>query len=233
MVEAASQRNDRPVMLLGGRYTNMTDWSHWYPGPVPPAPRQLRVDAARNRELLLAAAEEEFAEHGVAASVADIARRAGVAKGTVFRHFATKEELISAIVSGHLTTLTAAARRLADATDPGAALLEFLTVAADQRRQHDLTFLQPISDRDAGVTAVRDELYACIDVLVGRARAAAAIRSDITTADVFLMMCAPIHVVENLSNPDPDLWRRYLAIIFDGLRPDGASPLPQPAPTLP
>ncbi len=47
------------------------------------------------------------------------------------------------------------------------------------------------------------------------------------------MMCAPIHVVENLSNPDPDLWRRYLAIIFDGLRPDGASPLPQPAPTLP
>lgn len=211
---------------------NVTDRSPWYPGTVTPPTRPLRVDAARNRELLLAAAEEEFAERGIAASIADIARRAGVAKGTVFRHFATKEDLIVAIVSGHLTTLTAAARRLSDAADPGAALLEFLTVAADQRRQHDLTFLQSVSERDTNVTAIRDELYSCLDLLVDRARAATAIRSDITTADVFLLMCAPVHVVENLSNPAPDLWQRYLAIIFDGLRPEGANPLPQPAPIL-
>lgn len=194
--------------------------------------RPLRADAARNRESLLAAAEEEFAERGLAASIADIARRAGVAKGTVFRHFATKEDLIAAIVAEHIGSLTAVAQRLAGAADPGAALLEFLTVAADQRRQHDLTFLQPVSDNDPRVTQLNRDLHVSLGVLVDQARDAGAIRSDITEMDVFLLMCAPIHAVENLSAPAPLLWQRYLAIIFDGLRPEGANPLPQPAPTL-
>ncbi|OBF51024.1 TetR/AcrR family transcriptional regulator [Mycolicibacterium monacense] len=195
--------------------------------------RPLRADAARNRELLLAAAEQEFAERGLGASVADIARRAGIAKGTVFRHFATKEDLIASIVSAHIAKLAAVARGLADAVDPGAALLEFLTVAADQRQQRDLTFLQSASDDDPRVIEVRDELHAALETLVGRAREAGAIRSDITETDVFLLMCAPVHVVENIAAPAPLLWQRYLAIIFDGLRPEGAHPLPQPAPTLP
>lgn len=195
--------------------------------------RPLRADAARNRELLLAAAEQEFAERGLGASVADIARRAGIAKGTVFRHFATKEDLIASIVSAHIAKLAAVARGLADAVDPGAALLKFLTVAADQRQQRDLTFLQSASDDDPRVIEVRDELHAALETLVGRAREAGAIRSDITETDVFLLMCAPVHVVENIAGPAPLLWQRYLAIIFDGLRPEGAHPLPQPAPTLP
>lgn len=193
----------------------------------------LRADAARNRELLLAAAEEEFAERGPAASVADIARRAGVAKGTVFRHFASKEDLIAAIVCTHTAALTAAARRLADAPDPGAALLEFLTIAADQRQRHDLTFLQSASESDPRVTEVRKELQTALGTLVDRAHDAGALRPDVTMMDVFLLMCAPVHVVENLAAPAPLLWQRYLAIIFDGLRPEGAHPLPQPGPALP
>jgi AcrR family transcriptional regulator len=192
----------------------------------------LRADAARNRELLLAAAEDEFAERGISASVADIARRAGVAKGTVFRHFATKEDLIASIVGEHLGALTAVAQRLFDSRDAGAALLEFLTVAAHQRQQHDLTFLQSISEGDSRVTGIRDELYACIGSLVDKARESGAIRSDVTATDVILLMCAPVHVVENLPDPAPDSWQRYLAIIFDGLRPEGAHPLPQPPPFL-
>jgi AcrR family transcriptional regulator len=195
--------------------------------------RTLRADAARNRESLLTAAEDEFAERGLSASIADIARRAGVAKGTVFRHFATKEDLIAAIVAEHLAALTAVAHRLASSPDPGAALLEFLTVAADQRRQHDLTFLQSASDDDPRVTELRDELHTRLGLLVDRARDAGAIRSDITEMDVFLLMCAPIHAVENLPAPAPFLWQRYLAIIFDGFRPQGAHPLPQPAPDQP
>ncbi|MCF6388485.1 TetR/AcrR family transcriptional regulator [Mycobacterium sp. MBM] len=197
-----------------------------------PPDRTLRADAARNRELLLTAAEAEFAERGLSASIADIARRAGVAKGTVFRHFASKEELIAAIVAGHLATLNTVAERLESSKDPGAALLQFLTVAADQRQQHDLTFLQAVSDDDPTVTALRDELHTRLGTLVHRARAAGAIRDDITETDVFLMMCAPVHIVENLSTPTPMLWQRYLAIIFDGMRPQGAHPLPQPAPRL-
>ena len=195
--------------------------------------RPIRADAARNRASLLAAAEDEFAERGPSASVADIARRAGVAKGTVFRHFPTKEDLIASIVSGHIAVLAEAARRLADLPDAGAALLEFLTIAADQRQRHDLTFLQSASDGDPRVTEVRDALHANLETLVDRARTSGAIRSDVTEADVFLMMCAPIHIVENLTAPAPLLWQRYLAIIFDGLRPDGAHPLPQPPPVVP
>lgn len=192
----------------------------------------VRADAARNRESLLAAAEQEFAERGLSASVADIARRAGVAKGTVFRHFATKEDLIASIVCAHIATLTKAARRLSDAADPGTALLEFLTIAADQRQQHDLTFLQSASESDPRVSEVRDELHSALGTLVGRAHQSGAIRSDVTETDVFLLMCAPVHVVENLAAPEPLLWKRYLAIIFDGLRPEGAHPLPHPAPEL-
>ncbi len=200
---------------------------------MPESVRPLRTDAARNRQLLLAAAEAEFAERGLSASVADIARRAGVAKGTVFRHFPTKEDLTVSIVTGHLATLTEAAERLAAAGDPQAGLLEFLTVAADQRRQHDIDFLLSASQSDERVAALRDQLYAGIDRLVDRARRAGGIRSDVTTTDVFLLMCAPVHIVENLADPGPDLWQRYLGIIFDGLRPQGATPLPQPAPSLP
>lgn len=200
--------------------------------PALPA-RPLRADAARNRELLLAAAEEEFAERGIDASIADIARRAGVAKGTVFRHFASKDELISAIVSGHFAALAAVARRLLDSADPGAALLEFLTVAAERLPPQELAFLQTVSEGDPTVVEHRNELHACIESLVDRAHESGAVRADITGTDVFLLICAPVHVVGFLSNPAPDLWRRYLAIIFDGLRPEGASPLPDPAPGWP
>jgi AcrR family transcriptional regulator len=200
---------------------------------VTPPARSLRADAARNRESLLAAAEEEFAERGLDASVADIARRAGVAKGTVFRHFATKEELIAAIVAEHMMALTAVARELLDSADPGAALLEFLTVAADQRQQRDLTFLTSASAGDSHVAQLYNQLHATVVALVDRARECGAVRPDVTGTDVFVLICAPVHAVGYLSDPPPDLWRRYLAIIFDGLRPEGAHPLPRPAPNWP
>jgi AcrR family transcriptional regulator len=197
-----------------------------------PAARPLRVDAARNRALLLEAAEAEFVDRGLEASVADIARRAGVAKGTVFRHFATKDDLIAAIVAEHLSALTEAATSRLTAVDTGDALFEFLGIAADARRQDDLVFLQTVSQEHSRVVEVRDELYAAVTALVDRAREAHAVRSDITGADVILLLCAPVHAVEFAPNPSDDLWRRYLTIVFDGLRPQGASPLPVPPPVL-
>src|SRR5690348_15176075 len=98
------------------------------PPQSPRPPRSPRADAARNREPLLAAATAEFAERGIDASVADIARRAGVGKGTVFNHFPTKDHLLTAIVVARLARLTESAEELLTGPDAGAALLGFLTL---------------------------------------------------------------------------------------------------------
>lgn len=192
--------------------------------------RPLRADAARNRALLLAAAADEFAERGLDASVADIAQRAGVGKGTVFRHFATKDDLIAAIVLDRINALDALGRRLLQAADPGAALLEFLTAAARQRQQRDLSFLQQAGALAPEVTEARARLFQTVQELLDRAREHGAVRPDVTGADIILLMCAPNHVTSYVPAAPPDLWRRYLAIIFDGLRPEGAHPLPHPPP---
>lgn len=192
--------------------------------------RPLRADAARNRAALLAAAADEFAERGMDASVADIARRAGVGKGTVFRHFPTKDDLIAAIVLDRVDELTTAGQRLLDAEDPGAALLEFMTVAAHQRQQRDLSFLHGAGDVDPAVATARERMYRTVHDLVDRARGHGALRADITGTDVILLMCAPNYVAGYAPGASPDLWRRYLGILFDGLRPQGAHPLPEPPP---
>ncbi|MET8001618.1 TetR/AcrR family transcriptional regulator [Nonomuraea glycinis] len=194
------------------------------------SPPRLRADAARNRQLLLAAAAEEFAERGLEASVADIARRAGVGKGTVFRHFPTKDDLIAAVVQERITPLIAAGERLLDAADAGAALLEFLAMAAQQQQQLDLSFLQGADRLAPDAAQTQERLFRVVHALVDRARDHDAVRPDVTGTDVILLMCAPNHVVTYLPDPPPDLWRRYLAIIFDGLRPQGARPLPHPPP---
>lgn len=192
--------------------------------------RPLRADAARNRRLLLAAAADEFAERGLDASVADIARRAGVVKGTVFHHFRSKDDLLAAIVLDRIDALLNLAERLAREDDKGAALLEFMTVAASQREEHDLSFLQEADDLNAEVAKARGRLYRAIDDLVDRAREHGAIRADVAGTDVILLLCAPNYIVSYLKDASPDLWRRYLAIIFDGLRPEGAHPLGEPPP---
>ncbi|HEX5117390.1 MAG TPA: helix-turn-helix domain-containing protein [Pseudonocardiaceae bacterium] len=195
------------------------------------SPRPLRADAARNRESLLVAAADEFAERGPDASVADIARRAGVGKGTVFRHFATKDDLIAAILLDRMNALNAFGERLVDAPDPAAGLWEFLVAAGEQRQQRDLSFLQDAGEPNAEVTAARTRMFRTIDTLVDRARQHGVVRADITGTDIVLLMCAPNYVTSYLPGASPDLWRRYLGIIFDGLRPDGAHPLPQPPPS--
>ncbi|MFD5826003.1 TetR/AcrR family transcriptional regulator [Lentzea sp. NPDC060358] len=188
----------------------------------------LRADAVRNRELLLAAAIEEFARQGVDAPISAIARRAGLGKGTVFRHFPTKDDLVAAIVLDRVARLTALAGDLLGARDAGAAVLEFLRYAARQRQQLDLSFLSGALGPEVAVA--QEHMTRAITALVDRARAEGALRPDVTGTDLMLLMCVPNDVVKNLPGAPPDLWERYLAILFDGLRPEGAHPLPHPPP---
>ncbi|WP_406318270.1 TetR/AcrR family transcriptional regulator [Streptosporangium sp. NBC_01639] len=201
---------------------------------MPPAspPHRLRADAARNRRSLLDAAREVFAEHGMEASVAEIAQRAGIGKGTVFRHFATKECLAAAIVSDRLDELAATGRTLLDATDPGAALLEFMTAGVELQAR-DRAFCQAATTsvrRDPAVRAASDRLSQAAESLTEQARRQGAVRDDITGQDVILLLGAACQAAAPLGDTAADLWRRYLYLIFDGMRPEGAHPLPRPAP---
>jgi len=194
--------------------------------------RPLRADAARNRRLLLDAAAGTFAEYGMEASIAQVAARAGVGKGTVFRHFASKEYLVAAILADHLDELAATGTALLDADDPTAALLEFMT-AGVERQSVDRSFCQATTGAVRGepqVRAASERLAKVAEALTDRARRQGAVRDDVTGHDVVLLISAAYQVTAPLQSADPALWQRYLALIFDGLRSEAAHPLPHPAP---
>ncbi|GLZ76851.1 TetR family transcriptional regulator [Actinorhabdospora filicis] len=191
--------------------------------------RNLRADAVRNREALIAAATAEFAARGAEASVAEIARRAGIGKGTVFRHFPTKDHLLAAVLMDRMESLHAEGERLLGAPDAGEALLEFMMFAGEQKQRLDLSLLVTASPEVLAVPEVagaQARMFAIFDALTDRARAAGAVRDDVTGTDVGLLMCAPGHLAAPFAEERPELWRRYMALIFDGLRPAGAHPLP-------
>lgn len=193
----------------------------------------MRTDAVRNREALLHAAGEHFAVDGYDASISDIATSAGVGKGTVFRHFPSKDHLIAAIVIERLDSIGELGEHLAREADPSTALAEFLAAALERQQRLDLSFLQhadPSVVNGPEVMVARKRMEAALGKLVRKAQRAGTIRKDITGTDVVLMMCAPMHITASLREEDPQLWRRYLAIILDGMRPAAASKLPVAAP---
>ncbi|MFI1019099.1 TetR family transcriptional regulator [Streptomyces sp. NPDC020965] len=192
-----------------------------------------RADAVRNRRLLMDAATAEFAENGMDVSITRIATRAGIGKGTVFRHFDTKEQLLAEIFSDRLEELVAAGGRLTESDDPAAALFEFMTIGTEIQAR-DRSFCQAaaaLSRSEAAVRASRERLADVAGTLVARAQGAGAIRADVTGLDIVLLLSAASQAVLSISEDAPGLWQRYLAMVFDGLRPQNAHPLPVPAPT--
>ncbi|ONI92756.1 hypothetical protein ALI22I_01995 [Saccharothrix sp. ALI-22-I] len=174
----------------------------------------MRADALRTRKRLLDAAAEMFAEHGAEVSVAEIAERAGIGKGTVFRHFATKEDLIAAIVGGLLDDLIAAAVARCGATDPTAALREFMTYGVDRLADNQaLCDVASGSVRHPDVQAGVARLGEAAQALVDRA----CVRADVTGRDVVLLMTGVYQAAAPLRDVEPELWRRYLGLLFVGL----------------
>src|SRR5579859_6404710 len=139
---------------------------------LPPAEagRPLRADAVRNRENVLRAARDAFAESGYGVPLDEIAARAGVGPGTVYRHFPTKEALFEAVVTARVQDLVADARARADAADPGDAFFGFLArIAAESAAKRDLP------DAISITGSLREDLLAALDVLLGRAQRADAV----------------------------------------------------------
>lgn len=191
-----------------------------------------RADAVRNRQSLLSAAADAFAEQGTEVSIAEIAQRAGIGKGTVFRHFATKDDLLAVIMDDMIGHLVDAGLSLLAADDPAGALFEFMAAGVELFAR-DRAFCEVVtrpSLRNGGVGAGVDRLCEVAERLTGRARNAGVVRSDITGTDVVLLLGGIHQAAAPLLAVAPALWRRYLALVFDGVRADPARPLPGPPP---
>jgi AcrR family transcriptional regulator len=183
-------------------------------------PRRLRSDAARNRARVLEVAYEAFAAEGLSVPIDEIARRAGVGAGTVYRHFPTKESLFQAIVANRIEQLVEHARTLAAERDPGEALFAFLATlvaegAADQGLVEALAGVG-FDLADAAPDA-EDRFMAALAGLLDRAQEAGAVRSDVDLRDLKTLLVG--YQAMQRYNRDPDATRRLLAIVRDGLEP--------------
>lgn len=189
-----------------------------------------RQDARRNRESVTAAARALLSRDGTEVSVADIAARAGVGKGTVFRHYASKEALIAEIVGEVLEGLLARGRQIAGTESPAEALRQFLTEAvalqADNRAFCEV--VAGASRDDARTRHLIDRLNRLVDDLTKGAVGCGAVRPDLTGRDVSLLLSGIYQTAAPLAASEPALWQRYLVLILDGLLPREATPLPHP-----
>ena len=186
----------------------------------------------RNRALLIDAATAAFAERGVDVSMGEIAQRAGVAKGTVFRHFATKEDLLAAITLRLLDQQISTANRLLDADDAGEALREFMTAGVEALAA-DRAFCEVVgrpSLQSSEVRAAIHRLADTVEILTARAREQGAIRADITGTDIVLLLGGIHQTAVPVLEAHPQAWRRYLDLAFDGLVATNARTLPHPLP---
>jgi AcrR family transcriptional regulator len=179
------------------------------------AERPLRADAARNRAKVLRVAYETFAAEGLAVPVDEIARRAGVGAGTVYRHFPTKEALFQAIVADRMGRLLEKARGLMNA-DPGRALFEFLHVMVTETAA-DLGLADAMAGTglDLG-TALPDgerELRAVLAELLDRAQRAGTARSDVDAGDIKTLLVG-LQAMQRYRGGDAE---RVLRVVRDGL----------------
>jgi AcrR family transcriptional regulator len=188
----------------------------------PGASGALRADARRNRARILAAAEDVFAERGASASTEEVARRAGVAIGTVFRHFPTKDDLLRAIMKDLLQRLTGQVNQIAAEGNPGTALFDFFASVVEQAAaKKTVVDLLAATGTDVQVTAAVQTLQHAVAQLLARAQQAGAVRADVQIDEVMALITSSCHGALH-GGWDRALQRRALAVIFDGLRPAAA-----------
>ncbi len=207
--------------------------------------RPLRADAERNRERILAAARDVFAERGLDAPFEAIAQRAGVGQATLYRRFPRREDLIVACFAPKLAEYAAAVEEALAAPDAWTGFCAFFEhvcamQAADQGVQDVLTTTFPT---DHAVEEQRPRAFARFGELVRRAQAEGMLRADFVPEDFVLLLMANAGVVRAMRHaaPDawrrfvglmrdaaPDAWRRFVGLMLDALRADRAHLLPPP-----
>ncbi|GGT78462.1 TetR/AcrR family transcriptional regulator [Streptomyces coeruleorubidus] len=184
--------------------------------------RPMRADARRNYERLLKVAAEAFAEHGEGASLDDIAKRAGVGSGTLYRHFPTRHALLEAAYLDRIEAIAARADELAAELPPGEALGEWLyELGAGMVRMRGLRALLGPAVTQTGstvATACGDSVKSAAGRLVRAAQEEGTLRRDVEPVDV-LRLAHGVSTAAELADGEGEHIRRYLTLLTEGLRP--------------
>jgi AcrR family transcriptional regulator len=184
--------------------------------PLIPAGRPLRADARRNRERIIKAARAVFADQGIDAQIDDVAKRAKVGVGTVYRHFPTKEALLDALVRERFEEIAGYASEALQRSDAWEGFCELIWRAAE-RNAVDRAFCEAVARTDCSAVVEETGLAGSTEELMDRAKAQGKMRADATGMDVEIMMCGAGSVMRTMLMA-PDVWRRYLTLMLDGLR---------------
>jgi len=197
--------------------------------------KPLRADAERNRRRLLDAAESLFCERGLEVGVGEIAQRAGVGRGTLFRNFPSKEHLIAAIVVDRMNGAIARGRALLDGGDPETALFEFLDELVG-RQQRDRALFDAVADTflaNPEIRAAHAAVVGVLDELLERAQAAGAVRPDVGALDVLMLIKGVCQAATAFEHIDPGIADRQLDLVRAALAAHGTTqPLRGRTPTL-
>lgn len=193
-----------------------------------------RADARRNREAILAAAREALCEGGCQCPIEDIAKKAGLGVGTVYRHFPNKEALLDALMEQRFELLAARATEALEQDDPWEAFRDLLRFAAahqsEDRGLSEVLSQRPSKGRE---NALKSGLSATTEELMRRAQASGQMRKDALIEDVPTILCGLGGVLGAHEESMPALnWERFLAIMLDGLAAPGHQKLPKPKATI-
>ncbi|MET9414224.1 helix-turn-helix domain-containing protein [Streptomyces klenkii] len=180
------------------------------------ASASLRADAWRNRALVLQAARTAFEEGGLAVPLGEIARRAGVGTGTVYRHFPSKEALFRAAVSDRIVLFTDTARELAHAEDAGAVFYRYLS-AVIRLTVRNKALCDALEGRFEPSPGVEEAFREALGVLLRRAQQAGAVRKDVTIDDLMALLMGCLSMEQRRG---PGVAQgRMTALACDSLRP--------------
>ncbi|KUF17864.1 MULTISPECIES: TetR/AcrR family transcriptional regulator [Streptomyces] len=185
----------------------------------------MRADARRNHQRLLSEARAAFAEHGTDTSLEDVARRAGVGIGTLYRHFPTRHALLSAVFEDAVCDLLTRSNALLDAPQPCAALVEWLRAIithAGEYRGLARALMSASRDDSSALARCSRPMHEAGTGLLARAQESGAIREGVSIDDL-LQLTNAIALAAEESPDDPELADRLLTLTLRGLKPERAA----------
>lgn len=185
--------------------------------------RTMRADARRNYDRLLAEGRAAFAEHGTGASLEDVARRAGVGIGTLYRHFPNRHALVSAVWEDAVSDLLARSRALLDDPQPCSALVAWLRAIithAGEYRGLSSALMSASHDDTSALARCSKPMREAGAALLVRAQEAGAVRPDVSISDL-LQLTNAISLAAEETPDDPELADRLLTLTLRGLKADG------------